>query len=254
MGAEIIQHIGGREHQPPGKIQRTLRRAGAPAARCVAQGDGACRLLDRSRVEGDGGFDVAPRLRHQIVGDAPRHMRLAARHTQAEAAIVQRLDGDRAARASPVRDDMFNTAQRDDRARHKRNLLRQAAQAHADPCAVTLGKIARGLQRAARRHGQHHIAAGGAHTQRQPPRAGRAPDGNDIGLAAMGNVEARHLGGRRGDSPEQTEHAASLAAGGSPSQPCPGAAFCCARAAPWPQPHRGSAHRPLWRRVPAPRQ
>ena len=99
---EIVEHVGRREDQPPGEIERAGRGAGAPAARGVAQRQPARLDAGGGGVAGDGGFEIAPRLALEIIGDAARHMRRLAGDAE-QRPLGALLPPDDAARVRPMR-------------------------------------------------------------------------------------------------------------------------------------------------------
>src|SRR5579859_4572365 len=74
VGREIVQHIGRRENQPPGKRQRPGRGAGAPAARLVANGNPPDFYAQRLGVESGSLLQILARFALQIVVHPPLGM------------------------------------------------------------------------------------------------------------------------------------------------------------------------------------
>ena len=90
-----------------------------------------------------------------------------------------------------MRDAMIDAAQRSDGARLERDRLRKARKSRADPCGVTLGKLARRLERRARGNGQQHVARRGSNPQRKAARGDHALQRDAINLAVVSDVEMR---------------------------------------------------------------
>ena len=62
MGGEIVEHQRRGEHQPPGKRKRSAMRARAPAARRVAQRNGANGNAEHFGIAAARGEEIAPRF------------------------------------------------------------------------------------------------------------------------------------------------------------------------------------------------
>jgi hypothetical protein len=75
--------------------------------------------------------------------------------------------------------------------------LRQPREPRADPCRVAFGEFARGAQRASLGHGQQHVAARGAHPQREPLRSRHALQRDAINLPRVRDIDVRDRAGRR---------------------------------------------------------
>src|SRR6267142_3408419 len=129
MGGEIVQHIGRREDQAPGKRQRSGRSARTPAARLIADrypldpDAEVLRVGERSLVQ------ILACFALEEVVDAPVHVLDAAGYTQNLVTAVAGFGPHRAAFAGAMHDPMRYAAQWNHGADLKRRRLRQAAEA-----------------------------------------------------------------------------------------------------------------------------
>jgi hypothetical protein len=76
----------------------------------------------------------------------------------------------------------------------ERNGLRQALEPCCDPAAVAFREGARLLHAAAQRHGEHHRAVGGVHTQRIAPRLPMPAQLHRIDRAVERNLDQLWIG------------------------------------------------------------
>src|SRR5437764_5970130 len=106
------------------------------------------------------GFEIAPRLALEKVADPSVEVRRLTRNTNKPFTVGTGLGPHRPALASPVRDAVRHTAQRDLETMGERRRFRQSLEPRCDPCAVLLGEVARLLETPARRNRQHHLTRG----------------------------------------------------------------------------------------------
>src|SRR3569623_1398792 len=142
-----------------------------------------------------GARQFAPRLALEEIEHAALDMFDTAGHAQNLLTAVTRLGPDRAALARPMHNLVRDMTQRQRRTDRKRRRLRQAAEARGAPGAMTLRKILRIGQIAARRHGQDGFAAARMDAQRVAPRAAMPAQLNRINRGADFDGKRARFGG-----------------------------------------------------------
>ena len=173
VGGDIVEHVGGRQDQPPGERQQPARRARAPAGRLVAQRDVPGAHVELAGVPGDARVEILVRLRDQPVLQPARGVLGAAGDVEARHAARRVIDAHHAGalRGPQEADAMQAAAQRDGRAVGERHRLGHAAQPLANPVDMGLEEPAGFLDAASRGNRHHHRPACLAHSQRQSPRS-----------------------------------------------------------------------------------
>jgi hypothetical protein len=202
--SQIFENEGRRENETPGKIKRARRRARAPTACRIAEGDAPPLYADRGAVALGRGLQIAPRFALEEIRYAPRDMRAISSDTYNRAAFAFR-GPDNAARAWAVNNTMVDAAQRRKARWFEKNLCGKPLELRADPGGVTFGEFARRLDRSALGHRQDDIARGGANAQRESPRRSQPLQSDTVNRAAMSDFEMSDLSARRA-ALKETQH------------------------------------------------
>src|SRR5262249_17795599 len=167
---KVVEHEGRRENEAPGERQHARIGTRAPTARLITYVDALDRNAQRGRITAAGCLEIALRLALQKVADAAVDMRRLAGDAEHALAAFIDLRPRRAARARPVDDTMWLTAQRHIHPLREGRRLRQPLPPASNPPAVLLRELLCLLETASRRHGENHLAQGGIDTQRVAPR------------------------------------------------------------------------------------
>src|SRR5690606_36592630 len=158
-------------HDAPGEGQIAVRRAGAPAARRVAEAYRLRPLVDSARVLQHQRLDVLPGLILQEIGQAARQMLTLAMHEKGGRAVLLPADGDGAAPSRFVDDNVWNTAQRYPDTGTDQRSLGQLGQPLFQPILLALEEAVDLAMRQSGRDGDAQRAAAGINPESQLPRA-----------------------------------------------------------------------------------
>ena len=176
MGDEVVEHHRRREDQPPGEVQLAPGRARAPAAARVAQRHAPRPLPEPPGIVRDGAGEVGPRLALEEVAHPPGEEAGLARDED-RGGLALPLGARRGA-ARAMLDPVGGAAQGQARARLERHPSGQPGEPGRDPAAVARREGLGARHRRPLRQGEHDLARGVGHAQRQATRGRAAAQGD----------------------------------------------------------------------------